>query len=584
MSPDDIPVPLRIARQADRTPDATAVSAPEGELTYRRLDRRARAVAGELRTAGAGPEDTVLVGVGRGADWAVAVLGVWYAGAAPLLVDPAAPDERLRALLAATGTRHAVVTGHAAAARLHRRCGEELFWAATRDDASGADPEAGTRRAAPDAGPEPAAVAPGSLAYVLFTSGSTGRPKPVAVGHAGLARQTGVLAERYGLTNADRVLQFAAPAFDVALEEALPTWCTGGTAVFVDDNVVSPAELEPFLTERAVTLVNLPTPYWTQWAKDVERRPRPLPPALRHVVIGSDAGRTADLVRWYAAGGPPVTSAYGLTESTITATCHEAHAEALADTADEVIPLGVPLPGVRAYVLDEALTRTVRRRARRAVHRRRRPGPRLPRPAGPDRRAVRRRPVRRGRGSGCTAPATWSGSAPGRQAATSWAAPTTRSRSAATGSSSRRSRPRCRPPGRGGRRRPRRAAPGRAPGGGLRRRRPRTAAGRRRGARRLAARVPGHLVPARVCVLPRLPRTPGGKLDVRALPDPFPPETADPFLPETPDAFLPETADPFLPETPDAFLPETADPFLPETPDPFLPETAVVEPPLPEPV
>ncbi|OIK26856.1 amino acid adenylation domain-containing protein [Streptomyces malaysiense] len=345
MTATDLPVPLRIARQAAATPDATAVSGPEGELTYRQLDQRARVVAGDLRAAGAGPEDTVLVGVGRGADWAVAVLGIWYSGAAPLLADPATPDERLRTLLAAAGTRYLVAADHAAAAALQHRAGTELFWAATGGAGSGV----------PDL--VPARPAPGALAYVLFTSGSTGAPKPVAVGHPGLARQTLVLAERYGLTGADRVLQFAAPAFDVSLEEALPTWCTGGAAVFVADNMVSPGELEPFLAGQRISVVNLPTPYWAQWAKDVERRPRPLPASLRRVVIGSDAGRTADLRRWYDAGGPPVTSAYGLTESTITATCHEARAAGLdgADGADEVIPLGVPLPGVRAYVLDEEL-------------------------------------------------------------------------------------------------------------------------------------------------------------------------------------------------------------------------------------
>ncbi|MYR90273.1 AMP-binding protein, partial [Streptomyces sp. SID685] len=81
MTASELPVPLLIARQAAATPDATAVLGPEGELTYRQLDQRARAVARELAAAGAGPEDTVLVGVGRGADWAVAVLGIWYCGA-----------------------------------------------------------------------------------------------------------------------------------------------------------------------------------------------------------------------------------------------------------------------------------------------------------------------------------------------------------------------------------------------------------------------------------------------------------------------------------------------------------------------
>ncbi|MFF5488391.1 amino acid adenylation domain-containing protein [Streptomyces virginiae] len=344
MSPTETtPVPLRIAHRAELTPEATAVRAPEGELTYRQFDRRARAVAEELRAAGAGPEDTVLLGVRRGVHWAVGLLGIWYAGAAPLLVDLDAPDERLRTLLREAGTRHAVTQDTYAAAMLQRRLGGELFWASTTT-------------AAPTSAFRPVDIAPGSLAYVLFTSGSTGLPKPVAVAHPGLAAQVATLAERYELTERDRVLQFAAPAFDVSLEEALPTWCTGGAAVFVQDNVLSPAELEPFLEEERISVVNLPTPYWTQWAKDVERAPRPLPSALRRVVIGSDAGRTADLTRWTTAGHPPVISCYGLTESTITATSYEpGPAEPAGFTGAELIPLGEPLAGVRAYVLDEEL-------------------------------------------------------------------------------------------------------------------------------------------------------------------------------------------------------------------------------------
>lgn len=175
-------------------------------------------------------------------------------------MDLDAPDERLRTLLRAAGTRHAVTQDTYAAAMLQRRTGSELFWASTMT-------------AAPTSAFRPVDIAPGSLAYVLFTSGSTGLPKPVAVGHAGLAAQVATLAARYELTERDRVLQFAAPAFDVSLEEALPTWCTGGAAVFVEDNLLSPAELEPFLEAERISVVNLPTPYWSQWAKDVERAP-----------------------------------------------------------------------------------------------------------------------------------------------------------------------------------------------------------------------------------------------------------------------------------------------------------------------
>ncbi|MFJ6664801.1 amino acid adenylation domain-containing protein [Streptomyces sp. NPDC091383] len=505
MTATELPVPLLIARQAAATPDATAALGPEGELTYRQLDQRARAVAWELAAAGAGPEDTVLVGVGRGTDWAVAVLGIWYSGAALLLADPATPDERLRTLLAAAGTRYLVAADHAAAADLQLRVGTELFWAAT----SGAEARVSDF--------EPVRPAPGALAYVLFTSGSTGAPKPVAVGHPGLARQARVLAEHYGLTGADRVLQFAAPAFDVSLEEALPTWCTGGAAVFVADNMVSPGELEPFLAGQRISVVNLPTPYWAQWAKDVERRPRPLPAALRRVVIGSDAGRTADLRRWYDAGGPPVISAYGLTESTITATCHEARADALG--GDEVIPLGVPLPGVRAYVLDEELSEAADGEAgelylggaclARGYHGRPAPtaerfvpdpfagepgqrmyrtGDRVRRSADGTLRFLGRADDQvkvRGHRVELKEVEAAVGALPDVVDVVARAVTHLGEVQVAAYVA---------------------AAPGRAPDPAALR-------------RELSARIPAHLVPAHLTVLPRLPRTPGGKLDPRALPE-----------------------------------------------------------------
>ncbi|WJJ92656.1 AMP-binding protein [Neopusillimonas aromaticivorans] len=68
-------------------------------------------------------------------------------------------------------------------------------------------------------------------AYVCFTSGSTGEPKTVFISHASLLNHALDTRHRFGLQAHDRVLQFAAPAFDVALEETLPALLAGAPLV-----------------------------------------------------------------------------------------------------------------------------------------------------------------------------------------------------------------------------------------------------------------------------------------------------------------------------------------------------------------
>ena len=122
----------------------------------------------------------------------------------------------------------------------------------------------------------------------------------------------------------------------VVLPEALPT----------------PAELEQQLSRYQVSVVNLPTPYWTQWTRDLAGRPRQLPSSLRLVVIGSEAGYADTLARWRAHSAIPVINAYGLSETTVTASTARFDPAGIGDRVPDPLPIGRIIDGGTALVLD----------------------------------------------------------------------------------------------------------------------------------------------------------------------------------------------------------------------------------------
>ena len=328
-----LPVHDLFTVQAKSAPDAPAIDFNGVTLSYAHLDAQSDAVARRLREAGVRSGDVVGVLIPRSIAMVTALLGTLKAGAAYLPLDPRHSTEQIAQLLARAGSRLALTVAECAP-----RLAGSMVTAVHLD-------ELDVARGPSTVGSWPP-VHPESLAYVIFTSGSTGEPKGVAVPHSALANHAQAMRKTLNLDSDDRMLQFANVGFDVAAEEIFPTLLAGGCVVLCPDPP-APEDLTNSLNAGAVTVVNLPSSYWQAWSARLDpAKPFPVP-SLRLSIVGSESVDAGALATWCGWTGVPVLNAYGLTETAITSLVYAVE----KDFSGSVVPVGLPIDGVRSYVL-----------------------------------------------------------------------------------------------------------------------------------------------------------------------------------------------------------------------------------------
>ncbi|MGW1751353.1 amino acid adenylation domain-containing protein [Streptomyces sp. NPDC002092] len=325
-------VPELFAARVMATPDATAVIQGERSSTYRQLNGRANRLAHRLIALGVRPEDRVAVLLDRSDGLLAALLAVLKAGAAYVGLDARAPAARTRQILAETGANVLLTDTEPT----------EPY-----DAAITVAPEDPTLAAEPDTDPA-VLLHPAQLAYVSYTSGSTGTPKGVAVTHRDV---TALAADSAFADGAHaRVLVHSPTAFDASTYEMWVPLLNGGTAVVAGPEGDVDAAAVARLTQRhGLTALWLTAGLFRLAA---EEDPGCFA-GLRQVWTGGEAVPAPAVRRVLTAcPGLTVTDGYGPTETTTFATTRPCTAAA---TVPDPLPVGRPLNGMRAYVLDGAL-------------------------------------------------------------------------------------------------------------------------------------------------------------------------------------------------------------------------------------
>ncbi len=323
--------------QVRLTPDRPAVAFGDEALTYRQLNDRANRLAAVLVRRGVQPEQLVGLMTERSLDMIVGLLGILKAGGAYLPIDPDYPGERVKYMLDHSRARYLLTQTHLAG----------------RVEFDGVklclDTEAAYGGAADNPSPRSRSS---HLLYVIYTSGTTGQPKGVMIEHRNIVN---LLHHQFTHTNVDysgSVLQFTTLSFDVSSQEIWAALLAGGTLHLVTNEIRrSPDKLLRFIEERRIQVLFLPVSYLKLMLNESAYADK-LPASVRHIITAGEPLVVPDKFKAHLRRHRVfLHNHYGPSETHVAA----AHTIDPAGPIPELPPIGRPIANTRIYLLNDCL-------------------------------------------------------------------------------------------------------------------------------------------------------------------------------------------------------------------------------------
>ncbi|KAI0424831.1 hypothetical protein F5Y09DRAFT_347316 [Xylaria sp. FL1042] len=284
-----------IGARAAENPEATAVDAWDGHLTYKELEEVSGRLAYELSRSGVGPGTVVPLLFEKSMWTVVAMLGVLKAGGAFAPLDVNQPAERLCQVIQQCEARVVCASPHGA--EICSRVQTEVHvvgpeWQRTQPNIEATAP------LEPD---------PAWPMYVCFTSGSTGKPKGIVITHSAFCSAQYHQSDAFCFHPDARVFDFASYSFDVAVYNAMMALSIGA-CLCIPSEEQRIGKLNETLRAMAVTMAAL-TPSASRLLESEKL------PDLETVILSGEAVSHGDLER-LKRGNFVVLNAYGPAECT----------------------------------------------------------------------------------------------------------------------------------------------------------------------------------------------------------------------------------------------------------------------------
>jgi len=327
---------------AVRFGELPAVERGAVSLSYRELAERSNRLANFLLAAGLTPGTRVVILTEDVIDIITAIIATLKVRGVFVPLDPALPEKRLAALVAdvtpeifISETRFIDRINGWTDGRTRVVCLNSNEFAQFTDST---DPDLAT--------------APDDMCHIYFTSGSTGKPKGISGRLKGISHYIKWETRTLDLPVGTRVSQLITPTFDAFMRDIFVPLSIGGTICVPPDRELQldPASLIQWLDQQRVNLIHtIPSQFRAILHGGIEPQ---LFEALRYVLLSGEPLLPADVKKWMSVFGERIqlVNLYGATETTMTKFFYFVKP---SDQERPFIPIGQPMPGARALLLDE---------------------------------------------------------------------------------------------------------------------------------------------------------------------------------------------------------------------------------------
>lgn len=319
---------------AKKNPDAVALVFKDRQMTYGELNEKSDRLARMLVNKGVGKDVIVGLMVERSFDMITGILGVLKAGGAYLPVDPEFPADRINYILNDSGAKILLSTK-----QLYDRINDsetEHFEFIDIEDESAIDLYEDTPLPAGD---------PHSLAYVIYTSGSTGKPKGVMLEHRSVVNFIHGVKNRIEFGADSTILCLTTISFDIFVLETLLPLSVGMRIVIADEKEqINPRLLKKAIVNNKVNMLQI-TPSRLQLllhgTSDLSCLKQ-----LTAIMIGGEAFPQNLLTELKKHTHARIYNMYGPTETTVWSTIGEL-------TNSDFIDIGTPIANTKVFVVDK---------------------------------------------------------------------------------------------------------------------------------------------------------------------------------------------------------------------------------------